>query len=452
MSFLNFVALNSSMKKYLALYFIAAVMLMNSVSRAQLAWSGYSGSPYSTGTSPNNMQVTISSNQVTFGDGTPKYSTSTSPNCYIAAGGLALYAGFFNSYTSATNSHITVTMRFNVNYSGTCNRISFQIKDLNSDESTGTFCDVVEISATDGANNAIAAASITTTLASNVNRSVSGSTVKLVGHNSSTETIPGGTTPTSYGAGAACGTTTVTITPPANEELKTVTIKYRPAYGTSSSNAYYNTGTRPAAQYISIGSLTLTSNGSCTILPIELTSFNAVREDEKVLFNWETASEQDNDYFTIERTLDGESIEEIAQVPGAGNSSTARKYRAFDPLPVPGIAYYRLKQTDFNGQYKYFDWISVAAQESQTNFMVQRIAPNPSNGTFRIFSFAKTPVEAFVEVMDASGRVVHAQTEAIQKGSNITNYLASAVNPGMYTLRISIKSADYVSVHKIVIE
>ena len=154
------------------------------------------------------ISAVVTSNAVTFGDGTPRVDGNSGISaCYINPS-LALYAGFFSSYQAATNSNMTTTFTFGPGYG--CCVVSFKIRDINSDESFTSFLDVVEISATyDNSGLALPAASIASALPGNVTRSVSGSTVKLIGHNNAAETV--GT----YTAGVACGDATITITPPA---------------------------------------------------------------------------------------------------------------------------------------------------------------------------------------------------------------------------------------------
>ncbi len=90
-------------------------------------------------------------------------------------------------------------------------------------------------------------------------------------------------------------------------------------------------------------------------LPIELLSFTAhPLNDHGVELNWVTASEIDNDYFLLERSRDGQEFELLAQILGAGNSSSMLSYAHIDPRPLPELSYYRLKQVDHNGQHEYF--------------------------------------------------------------------------------------------------
>lgn len=119
-------------------------------------------------------------------------------------------------------------------------------------------------------------------------------------------------------------------------------------------------------------------------LPIGLIRFEASAIDNTAVeLNWETSSEQDNDYFVIERSADGfDGWEDILQVDGAGNSETPRTYSAIDEFPLDGISYYRLKQVDFNGQQRIHDTESVLIDNSRASELV--IFPNPATDLLTI--------------------------------------------------------------------
>ncbi|MEO8762286.1 MAG: T9SS type A sorting domain-containing protein [Bacteroidia bacterium] len=115
-------------------------------------------------------------------------------------------------------------------------------------------------------------------------------------------------------------------------------------------------------------------------LPIELLSFTAVPNGSKVDLKWETATETNNAYFTIEKSKDGVLFTKLIDIPGAGNSTSQKDYYESDYQPYDGTSYYRLKQTDFNGAYKYFPMqiINFAASKSIL------VYPNPLNKTDNI--------------------------------------------------------------------
>ena len=94
-------------------------------------------------------------------------------------------------------------------------------------------------------------------------------------------------------------------------------------------------------------------------LPIELLYFNGSEQRSENILNWSTATEYNNDRFTIEKSKDGIDWESVAIVPGAGNSSNQRFYTASDYRVDKIINYYRLKQTDYDGKFEYSDIISI---------------------------------------------------------------------------------------------
>jgi len=98
--------------------------------------------------------------------------------------------------------------------------------------------------------------------------------------------------------------------------------------------------------------------GGC-LLPIELTSFNVKNKNQTNTLEWITTSESNNDYFTIERSENGITFEEIGRIGGAGNSSDRLSYQFDDHRYSEGINYYRLKQTDYNGNYEYSDLFTI---------------------------------------------------------------------------------------------
>ena len=88
-------------------------------------------------------------------------------------------------------------------------------------------------------------------------------------------------------------------------------------------------------------------------LPVDLISFEAEREGDNIKLNWSTASEENNDYFEIQKSYDGEVFTPIGYVDGAGNSNAVLEYNYTDS--ETGKAYYRLKQLDYDGEFEYSD-------------------------------------------------------------------------------------------------
>lgn len=99
-------------------------------------------------------------------------------------------------------------------------------------------------------------------------------------------------------------------------------------------------------------------------LPIELLYFFGTpnEKERRIDLNWATSSEINNDYFDIEKSKNGLEWEKIAKVQGAGNSTSMLTYETKDEYPIIGLSYYRLTQTDFNGESKIFPIESVMYQ------------------------------------------------------------------------------------------
>jgi hypothetical protein len=121
-------------------------------------------------------------------------------------------------------------------------------------------------------------------------------------------------------------------------------------------------------------------------LPITLIYFTAKQQESQVLLQWATASEKDNEYFSLEKSRDGQQFNEIGRVVGAGTSTGKLTYQFTDDFPFGGTGYYRLKQVDFDGTFTYSRIVAVNSQISAA----LRIYPNPLAGN-----------ELWVEATDA---------------------------------------------------
>ncbi len=108
-------------------------------------------------------------------------------------------------------------------------------------------------------------------------------------------------------------------------------------------------------------------------LPISLISFKVKPIGTTIQINWSTATEINNDYFTIQRSNDAVSFKDLFNIRGAGNSSSILNYMAIDQQPFNGTIFYRLKQTDFDGTNTFSDIIFVHFKKS----FPFTIYPNP---------------------------------------------------------------------------
>ncbi len=171
-------------------------------------------------------------------------------------------------------------------------------------------------------------------------------------------------------------------------------------------------------------------------LPIDLLSFTAhFNSSNFVDINWSTASETNNDYFTIERSMDGITFQEIGVVDGAGNSGSILNYVSIDDSPLSGISYYRLKQTDFNGDSKYSSIVSV--QKNETSFEIINTSYFPSQNQLAVYFNCNSNCSINIEIYDLTGRRIYFSTKnTLGKNSEIIIPM-NKIAEGVYLLKAS---------------
>lgn len=170
-----------------------------------------------------------------------------------------------------------------------------------------------------------------------------------------------------------------------------------------------------------------------TPLPIELINFSANQNEDKVDLYWTTATEINNDYFTIEKTKDFVNYESVSTIDGADNSTTIINYQTKDNTPYRGISYYRLKQTDFNGDYTYSPLVAVDFK-SNTEFSFD-LYPNPSSGdNVNLLLNGSKDQEVLVVVYDINGKESYSKVVITSDdGGNVYAIDPSnKLSPGVY--------------------
>ncbi len=142
-------------------------------------------------------------------------------------------------------------------------------------------------------------------------------------------------------------------------------------------------------------------------LPISLLAFNASPISNYIEVNWQTASETNNHFFSVEHSKDNINFIPFATVNGAGNSTQVLSYSANDYDDSGTDHYYRLKQTDFNGNYTYSKTVLVHIG----NKGLLNVSPNPVNGSSTHVNFHSTSIgDLNVRVSDITGKIVFETT------------------------------------------
>jgi hypothetical protein len=180
-----------------------------------------------------------------------------------------------------------------------------------------------------------------------------------------------------------------------------------------------------ATRYITIGSAS-----GITPLPVARLYFKAEKEEVKIKLTWITASETNNDYYTIERSKNAEAWEFVSNVKGAGNSNSKLVYIDYDNDPYQGTSYYRLKQTDYDGRYTYSPLETI-------NFIDQTfiwLSPNPAESKLTVF-LKEELTNARISIFNSSGSLVLRsdpdELQVLQMTLDV-----SMLQPGMYTIKI----------------
>ncbi|MFZ4798515.1 MAG: hypothetical protein ACOYMA_13545 [Bacteroidia bacterium] len=170
-------------------------------------------------------------------------------------------------------------------------------------------------------------------------------------------------------------------------------------------------------------------------LPVKLISFNVTLANEKVNCSWETASETNNDYFTIERSKDGNGFESLGNVKGQGNSNINTRYSYTDNNPFGGISYYRLKQTDFDGKYTYSTTKKVGSTEKLTSAIYLYYENNTP--IIKINSLFEN--NAIIELIDLNGTKLLSNEQPVISGEN-TFAINGNITTGLYLLKVQLEN------------
>jgi len=181
------------------------------------------------------------------------------------------------------------------------------------------------------------------------------------------------------------------------------------------------------------------TTGSCTgdpdfcsggPLPIELAYFNGRGKSSSIILNWTTTSEEQFDYFLVQKSANTVTFSDIGKVEGQGSKSTSLDYVFEDEKPFNGLNYYRLKAVDLDGTFEIFNVISI---DFSFDRLPIAIYPNPTlNQKFTIENFDQSQ-SIYFELLNLFGNSVI--QSSLNFGTN--DYDLVNVKPGLYILQIN---------------
>lgn len=164
--------------------------------------------------------------------------------------------------------------------------------------------------------------------------------------------------------------------------------------------------------------------------PIQLIGFTVQCDNGAALVKWTTATETNNDYFTIERTTDGITYDSIGTVEGAGNSIFDINYQFTDKAPLSGTSYYRLSQTSFDGNVTHLAPVAFQSCIATTSFKtcfehdnITIVINSSDNDTYQVL------------ITNRVGRILTNQTYTASKGENFI-HISPNCTDGIYLVTI----------------
>lgn len=187
-------------------------------------------------------------------------------------------------------------------------------------------------------------------------------------------------------------------------------------------------------------------------IPVELSSFTAETDINKVLLKWSTATETNNLGFEVERKLKNQEWVNIAFVEGNGTTTEINNYSYVDDyslLPYEGTVLYRLKQIDFDGSYEYSNQVAANLSFIPSEYYVSQNYPNPFNPSTTIKFSVPEESQVKLNIYNSIGEVVeNLVNQAYQAGSYEVSWNATNYPSGIYFYSFEVSRADGVPVQR----
>lgn len=177
-------------------------------------------------------------------------------------------------------------------------------------------------------------------------------------------------------------------------------------------------------------------------LPV-VSSYAVVRcDDDRVVLDWNTLSEQNNNYFIVEGSNDGQVYSEIEIISGAGNSTSELVYSFSFDNSEWGYEYIRLSQVDFDGKYEVLKYLKINCNQDQ-GFELSEMYPNPTNGEVTVVVQSNQAQVIDLELIDVEGRVIYMSQQEIAKGTSFIKLSFEELAAGVYMMKIRSISNEF---------
>ena len=186
------------------------------------------------------------------------------------------------------------------------------------------------------------------------------------------------------------------------------------------------------------------------VLPIELISLTATNKGDVNYIEWITASEENNDYFTIERSTNGIEFEKVSDIKayGNGNSTKRQFYHTYDSNPNKELTYYRLIEVDLFGHSKISKIISVFGPDFYET--IYNLYPNPTTNNLNFEYYSKSINSIYIELIGYRGNIVRTNVYSLEEGLNVFSLPMTDLDNGVYILKVVSEKSGKTTHHKII--
>lgn len=234
------------------------------------------------------------------------------------------------------------------------------------------------------------------------------------------------------------------------------TPNFSPATTTSGLTITYKTDNPNVASIDSTGLIHLEGAGTCRIiayqagdstyrssvklsqtltvsnpLPITFLPLTVTKRNSEVVLHWATLTEQNNDHFEVQRSVDGSNFISINNLASKGNSAAKIEYDFTDNAPLKGTSYYRIKQVDKSGKFTYGNVVSFNFTTANNTL---KLYPNPAKDIVSFSFYAKAQGLLVANIINARGVIVKAINLYATNGDNNQQISLTGLSKGNYTI------------------
>ncbi|HJT73802.1 MAG TPA: T9SS type A sorting domain-containing protein [Chitinophaga sp.] len=212
-----------------------------------------------------------------------------------------------------------------------------------------------------------------------------------------------------------------------------------PVTGLSPNTTYYyrvrasdGNYTGPNSNIITVTTLIV----AAPVFPTVLQSFSGVRQNDKNVLQWTTATENNNLGFELQRSTDSLNYSPIGFIPSSAPGGMSTEYidYGFNDYETAGDKqFYRLNQVDLDGNSNFSDTILIRSSKPDP-FTIARLYPNPATGTINVMINTQVQEMTTFSITDMAGRRRRQAIRELKTGNNIINLDITGLVPGMYYL------------------